>query len=194
MKDTKGKEYATRLTRLSGASWKKTLDVQRPYRKNIQKLQLGRTLEIGCGIGRLLENLPENSLGIDHNEHSINIAKSKGYSAVTTDEFKGNLREYTKVRFDSMLLAHVLEHMTTAEGTAIIKEYLPYIDGKVVVICPQEKGFKSDETHINFLKHADIETILRDCGLKIVKSYSFPFPASVGKIFTYNETIVVGQK
>lgn len=193
-KDTKGEEYAERLAKLSGARWKRVLDVQRPYRWNLRRLNLGKTLDVGCGIGRNLGNLSRESVGVDHNPHSVKVAQQAGYNAVTTEEFKKNKTKYGKESFDSMLLAHVLEHLTTAEGKKIIKEYLPYVRDKVVIICPQEKGFTTDETHINFLDHKAIENILESCGLKIIRSYSFPFHRGIGKTFTYNETVVVGQK
>lgn len=193
-KDTKGEEYADRLKVLSGAKWKQVLDVQRPYRWNLKRLQLGKTLDVGCGIGRNLGNLSKESVGVDHNEYSIDVAKKAGYNAVTVEDFKKNKRKYGNESFDSMLLAHVLEHMSTADGKRIIKEYLPYIKDKVVVICPQEKGFTTDETHVNFLNHKAIEDIMTSCGLSVVKSYSFPFHKEVGKVFTYNETVVVARK
>ena len=194
-KDTKSEDYANRLQNLSGAKWKQILDVQRPYRWNLKRLGLGRTLDIGCGIGRNLGNLSKDSVGVDHNDHSVAVAKQAGFSAVTVDEFMKNKKKYGKDSFDSMLLAHVLEHLTTQDGIAIIKEYLPYVSDKVVVICPQEKGFKTDETHINYLNHKDIEQILEKCGLKVTKSYSFPLHKSLGsKTFIYNETVVVGTK
>lgn len=193
-KDTKGVDYADRLERLSGAKWKQALDVQRPYRWNLRRLKLGKTLDVGCGIGRNLGNLSKESIGVDHNEFAVKTARKAGYNAVTVDEFRRDKKKFGKDSFDSMLLAHVLEHLTTADGKKIIKEYLPYVREKVVIICPQQKGFTTDETHINFLTHADIEAILKDCGLKINKSYSFPFHKQVGKIFTYNETVVVAEK
>jgi len=193
-KDTKGEDYTELLQTLSGAKWKQILDVQRPYRWNLRRLGLGRTLDVGCGIGRNLGNLSEDSVGVDHNAHSIEVAKKAGYNAVTVEEFKKNKRAYGKESFDSMLLAHVLEHLSTEDGKNIIKEYLPFVRDKVVIICPQEKGFTTDETHINFLTHEDIISILEDCGLKILKSYSFPFHKQVGKVFTYNETLVVATK
>jgi len=193
-KNTKGKDYADRLQNLSGAKWKTVFDVQRPYRWNLKRLGLGKTLDVGCGIGRNLGNLSKQSVGVDHNKHAIKIAKQAGYNAATTEDFKKNKNQYGKDSFDSMLLAHVLEHLTTADGKRIIKEYLPYVREKVVVICPQEKGFTTDETHINFLTHSDIEKILKSCGLKIIKSYSFPFYKKAGKIFTHNETVVVANK
>ena len=192
-KDTKGEEYASRLKRLSGSRWKQVLDVQRPYRWNLRRLNLRKTLDVGCGIGRHLDSLPQGSVGIDHNPHSIKIAQEKGNEAYTVDKFIKN-KKFKKNHFDSMLLAHVLEHMSTSAGTEVIKGYLPYVKQKVVVICPQEKGFPTDETHVNFLKHADIEEILTSLGLKIIKSYSFPFHKQAGKVFTHNETVVVATK
>lgn len=194
MPHTKGQDYSDRLERLSGAKWKKVLDVQRPYRWNLSRLKLGKTLDVGCGIGRNLGNLSKESVGVDHNKHAVGVAKAAGYNAVTVDEFMGNVKKYKKDSFDSMLLAHVLEHLTTKDGKKIIKDYLPFVKNKVVVICPQEKGFTTDETHINFLTHAGIEKILEDCGLVVTKSYSFPFHKKVGKVFTYNETVVVAEK
>lgn len=192
-KDTKGVDYADRLQTLSGAKWKQIFDVQRPYRWNLRRLNLGKTLDVGCGIGRHLDHLPLGSVGVDHNAFSIKAAKEKGNEAYTVDDFMKS-KKFKSEHFDSMLLAHVLEHMTTEDGTNVIKSYLPLVKSKVVVICPQEKGFPTDETHINFLTHADIEKILQDLGLKITKSYSFPLHRQAGKIFTHNETIVVAQK
>jgi SAM-dependent methyltransferase len=186
-------DYTDVLVKGSGAKWKQVLDVQRPYRWNLRRLKLGKTLDVGCGIGRNLGNLSPESIGVDHNEHSVALAKEAGYNAVTSKEFEQN-KKFKKNSFDSMLLAHVLEHLSTANGEKIIKDYLPYVRDKVVVICPQEKGFKTDKTHINFLKHKDIEDIMERCGLKVVKSYSFPFHRQAGKAFTYNETVVVGSK
>ena len=49
--------------------WKRILDVQAPYRWNLRRL-LGtrRTLDVGCGIGRNLVNLPVGSVGVSRHE------------------------------------------------------------------------------------------------------------------------------
>ena len=53
--------------------WKKALNVQAPYRWNLRRQRLGRTLDVGCGIGRNLETLDPGSVGVDHNEHSVAV-------------------------------------------------------------------------------------------------------------------------
>ena len=49
---TEGADYTERLQRIGGARWKRMLGSQAPYRWNIRRLNLGRTLDVGCGIGR----------------------------------------------------------------------------------------------------------------------------------------------
>lgn len=192
-KNTSGADYTQRLETLTGKKWKEMLDVQRPYRWNIRRLDLGETLEVGSGIGRLLQHLPKGSIGVDHNEHSVQKARALGTESYTTKEFFAN-KKLTAKKFDSMLMAHLLEHLTPAETNSILDEYLPFVrkKGKVVVICPQEKGYTTDETHVTFLTPEAIADILRDKGMTVEKAYSFPFHRRVGKIFIYNETVVVG--
>jgi SAM-dependent methyltransferase len=190
--DTRGEDYATRLEQLSGARWKQVFDVQRPYRWNLRRLELGRTLDVGCGIGRNLLNLPPDSLGVDHNRRSVEIARSRGLNAVATDEFES--QRPAEGTFDSLLFAHVLEHMTPDEARALVRAYLPYTRDKVVAICPQERGYASDATHVTFLDADDLSGILEDVGLRVAKAYSFPLPRFCGRVFTYNETVVLAHR
>lgn len=191
-KNTESKEYTNYLS-AELSFIKKIIDVQLPYRLNLIRLKMGVTLDVGCGTGRNLVNLVEGSLGVDHNKYSIEIAKKNGNQAVTVSEFKKVKNKYIN-HFDSMLVAHVLEHVSIDQAKEIINYYIPCVKNKIVIICPQEKGFKKDITHVNFLNEKDINNILLDCGLKIIKNYSFPLPKFFGKIFTYNETVVVAKK
>ena len=59
-KNTSGKDYTKRLVDKQFVWWKELLDVQRPYRYNINKLDLGFTLDLGCGIGRNLLHIKGN--------------------------------------------------------------------------------------------------------------------------------------
>jgi SAM-dependent methyltransferase len=194
--DTTDPEYATRLAASVAprSGWRALLDPQRPYRWNIRRFELGRVLDVGCGVGRNLSHLDGNGVGVDHNPESVRIAVSRGLTAYTGDEFVGSADDRPG-SFDSLLFGHVLEHMTPTEAAALIREYLPRLrtDGRVVVICPQERGQRSDPTHVTFLDAAAITAILADVGMVAERSLSFPFPRLAGRVFTYNETIVIGR-
>jgi 2-polyprenyl-3-methyl-5-hydroxy-6-metoxy-1,4-benzoquinol methylase len=194
MDDTRDPEYAVRLAALESKGWKKFFDVQAPYRRNLRNLDLGRTLDVGCGLGRNLMNL-ENGVGVDHNADAVSIARSRGLTAYTTDEWQGS-GAAIHASFDSMLLAHVLEHVSQKGSDDIIAAYLPYLrpNGKLVLICPQEKGFPTDPTHIRWVNDAELRATGNRNGFSEIRSYSFPFPRFMGKFFTYNEFVYVGQR
>lgn len=193
--DTASDEYAKRLESLSGARWKRFFDVQAPYRRHLQKLRLGFTLDIGCGIGRNLLNLRGQGVGVDHNALSVAMARARGLAAYEPEAFFAQ-PEHRPERFDSLLFSHIAEHMHFDEAVALLRSYLPFLrpGGQVVVLTPQEAGFRSDPTHVEFFDFARSEALLAAIGVEHVRSYSFPFPRPVGKLFPHNEFVVLGKK
>ncbi len=194
-KSTKNTVYTDRLLNLKNVWWKQLVDVQAPYRWNSKRLDLGFVFEIGCGIGRILAHINGNGVGIDHNADSVSFCRQQGLTAFTTDEFSGN--EYDKPgQFDTILLAHVIEHMTMNEAIELIKKYSYLVKpgGKLVMITPQEAGFKSDATHVEFADTKQLVLIAKATGFNPIKQQSFPFPRFVGQFFRHNEFVVVGRR
>ena len=195
IKSTSDDSYAEGLVSRQSAWWKKFFNVQLPYKWNINRLQLGFVLDVGCGIGRNLLHLNGNGIGVDHNPLSIKICLERGLKAFLVNDFLNT--EYCKPEhFDSILLAHVAEHLEPAEFEGIIKAYLPYLKkgGKLVIITPQESGYKIDNTHVKFVDFKVVDSIFKEFGLETIKQYSFPFPRFVGKVFPYNEFVSVARK
>jgi hypothetical protein len=97
--------------------------------------------------------------------------------------------------YDSMLLAHVLEHLTEEDGVTLLKEYLPYVrpGGKVFLVCPQERGYASDPTHVRFVDGEGLAGLCEAVDLDPGVPFSFPFPRSLGKIFIYNEFCLLAR-
>lgn len=187
--------YAERLLRKQTAWWKRLLNVQAPYRWNLRRLQPGFTLDVGCGIGRNLEHLAGQSIGVDPNPHAVAAARLRGLPAYTPDEFRRS--EYCRPeRFDTLLLAHVCEHLSAAEARELLDEYLPLVrrGGRVILITPQEAGYRSDPTHVRFVDFAALRELLEAAGMTAEREYSFPFPRWVGRVFTYNEFVVAARK
>ncbi|HBM15198.1 MAG TPA: methyltransferase type 11 [Lentisphaeria bacterium] len=195
MNNTSGEDYTKRLFINQNKWWKRLLCVQMPYALNLKRLKLGFFLDIGCGIGRNLINLNGNGIGIDHNKDSIEICRKHNLMAFTVNEFLSS--EYAKKSiFDSILISHVLEHLTEDESLILLSDYLPCLkeNGKVIIIVPQEAGFKSDPTHKTFIEKNGLLNITCKHNLKLLKTYSFPFPRFIGKIFKYNETYYILEK
>ena len=61
----------------------------------------------------------------------------------------------------------------------------------MIIITPQERGYKSDSTHVCFVDFNSAVQLADALGLRIAKQYSFPFPRAFGTVFTYNEFINV---
>jgi SAM-dependent methyltransferase len=192
---TDGVEYTERLRRLEQAWWKRVLDVQAPYRWNIRRLKLGRTLDVGCGIGRNLAHLSGSGVGVDHNPTSVATCRARGLTAYTTEEFFSG--EHGRPgSFDAMLAAHLLEHMPQRQAREVVESYLPCVrgGGKVVFITPQERGYASDATHVRWVGFEETRALCAELGLAVVRQYSFPLPRLAGKFFTYNEFVTVARK
>ena len=187
-------DYTRHLVDLQTVWWKRLLPVQAPYRWNLRRLHLGRTLDLGCGIGRNLDHLGEGAVGIDHDEASVRYARSRGFEAYTPEEFRASPHG-AEATFDSLLLSHVAEHLTPDELDAFVGPYLAHVrpGGTVVVICPQERGFSHDPTHVEFLDVAEMRDLADRLGLLVDRVYSFPFHRRAGKAFVYNETVLVAR-
>jgi SAM-dependent methyltransferase len=192
---TQDRRYTDLLLIKESPWWKKVFDAQAPYRWHLRRLNLGLTLDIGCGLGRNLINLMGKGVGIDHNPHSVEIARSRGLVAFTPPEFQSSLFNRAH-RFDSMLLSHVAEHLVEGEVVELLTAHIPLLkpNGRVILICPQDYGYRSDPTHVQFMDFTKLRGIACEAGLIPVREYSFPFPRVFGHLFKYNEFVSISRK
>lgn len=192
--DTKDDGYTRRLLALEVAGLRRLLPTQAPYRLHLRSLKLGRTLDVGCGVGRNLAALPAGSVGVDHNPESVRVCLERGLDALTSPEFHSS-RRVAAGHFDSLLCAHVLEHMDVREGIELLRTYLPYVGsgGKVVIITPQEAGYRSDPTHRTYVTLETLHRIAGTLDVDLQRAYSFPLPRLAGYYFPYNEFVYLGR-
>ena len=122
-------------------------------------------------------------------------AVRRGFNALTVETFNSMYSD-KKRQFDTLLVSHVLEHMTKLEAANLISFYLPYLkqQGRIIVITPQEKGFSSDPTHVEFMNFDIVSEVLEQSDRAIVEKYSFPLPRFFGKLFTHNEFVIVATR
>jgi SAM-dependent methyltransferase len=191
--DTRAAAYAERLEGFD-RGWRRLFDVQRPYRWNVRRLGLGFALDLGCGVGRNLAHLGGRGVGVDHSEASVARARARGLEAFTPAEFRASAFAQPG-RFDGLLVAHLVEHMTFPEARALVASYLPFVrpGGRVAFIVPQPAGFRSDATHVEYFDAPALQRLARELDLVPVRGYSFPFPSLVGEVFAYNETVLLAD-
>ena len=189
--NTNTRAYADYLIGRQGGLRAKFL--QMPYRVHLRNLKTGRTLDVGCGAGRLLKALSADSMGVDHNPLLVQACLDWGMQAMTTEQWAKKQAEF-KGAFDSIIFSHVAEHMTAAEFEAMLRSFVFALrpKGRAVLICPQEAGYATDPTHVEYMDGPKLSEILRRAGFEPLQSYSFPFPSVVGKFFKQNETVVIG--
>lgn len=186
--------YTRRLQRLSGRRWKRL--IPNPYRWNVRRLATGRVLDVGCGIGRCLDFVRPRGVGVDPNESSVAVCREKGHQALTPDEFAVVYGvPNTQPQFDTLLCSHVLEHLDQATGVALLQTYVPYLrqDSRIILITPQERGQRSDSTHVRFMNAAALTDLSKKAGMQILSIRSFPLPRLFGRWFIYNETITIAR-
>jgi 2-polyprenyl-3-methyl-5-hydroxy-6-metoxy-1,4-benzoquinol methylase len=189
---TESKEYAHYL--IKNQSSIKSWFFQGPYRTHLKGLRLSRVLDVGCGAGRNLKALSPESVGIDHNPMLVEACIAKGLNAFSTEQFLRNQSKHIG-QFHSILISHVAEHMSQSEFVQMLSTYKKFLSpgGRVVVICPQEKGYETDSTHVHFMDFESIQKSLKMADFTIASRYSFPFPRWVGKWFPFNEFVVIGR-
>jgi len=192
--NTQENSYTERLIALSGSRLRRFLNVQAPYGWNLRRLVRGEVLDIGCGIGRNLAHVHGQGVGVDHNASSVQVCVERGLRAYTPEKFlqSGDAQK----TFGTLLFAHVVEHMTITEAENLIDAYLPFVEdnGQVIIICPQERGYRSDKTHVHFFAQSALVDLVQGRGMRVVKIGSFPLPRLFGRVFTHNETVVVATR
>lgn len=189
------REYLDWLSRAERKSWRRFIDVQLPYRWNLRRLRPGRVLDVGAGIGRNLEHLEAESVGIEMNRAALEVLRKKGLRAHHPDEFLHS-PDNEAGAFDTILFSHVAEHMSLQDFTSCVRGYFGSLrgGGRLIVICPQEKGFASDDTHVEFMDHDKIAQAVEPLGFVEERRFSFPFPRWFGRHFRYNEFVTVFRK
>ena len=97
-------------------------------------------------------------VGVDPNTAAVDAAIARGVAAYTPDEL---LARPEITGFDTLLCSHVLEHLDRDAAVEVLRTWLPRIrpGGRVVLICPQERGQSSDATHVRLMDEAALRDV-----------------------------------
>ncbi|CCH56887.1 hypothetical protein BN8_06277 [Fibrisoma limi BUZ 3] len=171
------------------------------YFKNILQFVTGPTIDFGCGVGELLELLPTGSVGLEVNESAVRYCQSRGLDVHLYDpEADGyRLGGLPVGQFKSLVMAHVLEHLTDSDE--VIKKLLSTGQRlgleRLVFVVPGVKGFKHDTTHQTFLDPAYFKkfSLLNTNGYRVIHQAYFPINSQkFSGFFTHNELVTVYER
>ena len=129
--------------------------IRKIYLQDIQKYCLGKTIDFGCGVGELLQLLPEGSIGYEINPLAVDYCKSRGLQVFLYDPENDNykLQGLPMDQYESFTMNHVLEH--TENTIEVIKNLFTTCHRigikRIVFTVPGIKGFHSDKTHRTFI-------------------------------------------
>jgi SAM-dependent methyltransferase len=171
------------------------------YLRNLLRELPGRTIDLGCGAGQLLEKLPAGSLGLETNPALVEYLVSLGLDArlydVLTDGCALSPVEYG--RYDHLVCSHVIEHF---DDPALALRKLALACERLGIrtmtfVVPGERGYRSDPTHKTFVT-ADY---IREHGLEILGAFQLDAPRyfpgnhpALGRWFIYHECMLTWRR
>jgi SAM-dependent methyltransferase len=135
----------------------------------------GYVLDVGCGDGSFLEKYSGPSLGIDAHENNTRICREKKINAIKADA-NSFVQENT---FDTVLLSHVLEHLTQPSQVLENAYLSATIGGRLIIVSPCLTGFMVGFNdligHRQFINEEYVDHyLIRKLGCNKLKSFTFP--------------------
>ena len=148
------------------------------------RLLLGRKyIDLGCGVGSMIQLSPKYSIGLDVNRYNIEYIISKGLKAkLIGEEGKFPLEDSS---YPALICDNVIEHIQNPE--ILIKEIkrVLYKDGRLLLGVPLEKGYLRDKDHKVFYDVKKISDLFcNKYDFTINYYFYFPIPFKfAGKFF-----------
>ncbi len=128
----------------------------------------GRKLDIGCATGNFITNDPEHMEGIDIDQDSLEIARSRGFTVQHLNA-STQLSSLPANTYHGIYAKHVIEHLE--QPLEFLKQVRRILapGGKVVISTPNcpyalTRMFYDDYTHVRPLTARSLCMIARDAG------------------------------
>lgn len=176
--------------------------VRRLYLRSAARQLRGPTLDFGCGVGELLQRLPDGSQGLEYNPATVAYCRSVGLPVQAYDGFADDWRLRVlpeNARFESMVISHVLEHLD--EPMVILNKLLhaarQHAVRRVLVIVPGRAGYRIDSTHRTFVDRSMLarREVVEGSGFTLQSARYFPGNLRrIGDVFPHHELQVMFER
>ena len=142
----------------------------------------GRVLDLGCGVGALIENIRAQELhGLEIS--TIGAAESSKFAKIHHGDLAS--ANYPDEYFDCVLMFHVIEHMQDPIGEMRHVRRILKNGGDLIVSCPdfdcacarrygERYRHLSDPSHISLFSDKSLSRMLEDFGFSVERT-EYPF-------------------
>ena len=119
----------------------KKVNLKHKYNLATQGLNVGKMLDIGCGVGDFLHTAEEHGwkcTGVEPSEDAKAIAKTKTKANIINSE---DMEKIPDASFDLITLWHVLEHVDDLKWQIEQLHRLTKTKGRIVIAVPNYKSY-----------------------------------------------------
>ena len=192
--------YATEQIRRRSSPLRRLVKAR--YLANLRHRFSGPTIDLGCGAGQLLEQLPKGSVGLELNAALISYLATLGLDAVAYDALADDFRLTPlagRGPYRHLVCAHVIEHFSDPAHAvrSLLRSAQTLGVESAVFVVPGRRGFATDRTHKVFVTEDFIRASgLADCPPWRLSAVEY-FPGnlrSLGDWFAYHECILTWRR
>ncbi len=119
----------------------KKVNLKHKYNLATQGLNIGKMLDIGCGVGDFLHTTEEHGwtcTGVEPSEDAKAIAKTKTKANIINSE---DMEKIPDATFDLITMWHVLEHVDDLKWQIEQLHRLTKTKGRIVIAVPNYKSY-----------------------------------------------------
>lgn len=159
----------------------KKVNLKHKYKLATQGKQVGKMLDIGCGVGDFLhttESYGWQCIGVEPSEDAKAIARQRTTANILSSEELENLPDAS---FDVITMWHVLEHVDDLKWQVAQLQRLIKPEGRIVIALPNYKSYDGQyykeqwaaydvPRHLSHFNRSTIAKILTTNDLKLVKT------------------------
>lgn len=144
----------------------------------LNALTPGRILDVGCGLGELLEQIDgrHEAFGIDGSGRSVEICRARTRASILQNDLAG--AAFPEGHFDAVVTHHVIEHVDEPVGLIrevrrILKPGGRFVVGTPDFSCAAARRFGDrfrllhDATHVSLFTEDSLLRLLRDEGFTV---------------------------
>ena len=158
----------------------KSINLKHKYRLATSGMQLGKLLDIGCGVGDFLHTAEMHGwecIGVEPSEDAKAIAQKRMKGKIIVSE---ELEGFPDGAFDVITMWHVLEHVDDMKWQVAQLQRLVNPSGRVVIAVPNYNSYDGQfykehwaaydvPRHLNHFNRITLSKIFKTSGLELVK-------------------------